>query len=220
MKNIFLLIFLGFTFLSYSQAIGEEELLLKIQSSQESCMGAHESIVLRINEELAGFVWEKNIRLNNVNIIKYFTYPSGEQVSAIFDVNLTKNKAWSYSYDQKAAADLFIAKGLRVTQSYNKLMINARQNLIFAENISEDDKVILELYCPHEEFLQALRIGKPQSIEFQITGIQGSVNTDIKVLGIVTKVHTERQVIKCSNGHEYDKNVGYKFCPSCGEPLK
>lgn len=220
MKNIIFILFLSFASVAYSQLICEEELLLKIQSSQESCMGAHESIVLRINEELAGFVWGKNVRLNNVNIIKYFSYPSGEQVSAIFDINITKNKAWSYAFDQKAAADLFIAKGLRVTQSYNKLMINARQNLILAENIREDNKIILELYCPQEEFLQALRIGIPQSIEFQITGIRGSADTDIKLLGVVSKVHTEKQVIKCSNGHEYDKSSGYKFCPSCGEPVK
>jgi len=220
MKNTLILLLLSIGVLAYSQVMSEDELYLKIKSSQESCAGAHESIVLRINEELAGFVWGKDVRLNNVNIIKYFTYPSGEQVSAIFDVNITKNKAWSYAYDQKAAADLFMAKGLRVTQSYNKLMINARQNLISAENIKEGDRIILELYCPHEEFLQALRIGIPQSIEFQITGIRGSADTDIKLLGVVTKVHSEKQVIKCSNGHEFDKASGYKFCPSCGETLK
>jgi hypothetical protein len=220
MKNIFILIFLSIGFLAYSQLINEEELYLKIQSSEESCVGAHESIVLRINKELADFVWGKNVRLNNATVIKYFSYPSGEEVSALFDINLTKNKNWSYIYDQKTAADLLIDKGLRVSQSYNKVLINARQNLILAENIKDGYKVILELYCPHEEFLQGLRIGIPQSIEFQITGMLGSADTDLKILGVVTKVHSERQVLKCANGHEYDKASAYKFCPSCGEPLK
>lgn len=225
MKNTFILLFLSLGFLNigfiaHSQAISEEELYLKIQSSEERCTGAHESIVLRINKELADFVWGKNVRLNNAQVVKYFSYPSGEQVSAIFDINLTKNKNWSYPYDQKVAADLLIAKGLRVTQSYNKLLINARQNLILAENIKDEHKIVLELYCPQEEFLQGLRIGIPQSIEFQITGIRGSADADLKILGVVTKVHTERQIIKCSNEHEYDKVSGYKFCPSCGEALK
>lgn len=220
MKNIFILLLLSIGVLAFSQDISEEELRLKIQSAQESCVGAHESIVLRINKELADFVWGKNIRFNNTSVVKYFTYPSGEQVSAIFDINLTKNKNWSYSYDQKAAAELLMDKGLRVTQSYNKLLINAKQNLILAENIVDDHKIILQLYCPHEEFLMGLRIGIPQSIEFQITGIQGSADSDVKLLGIVTKVHTERQVMKCSNGHEFDKASGYKFCPKCGQPVK
>lgn len=220
MKNIFIPLFLSISFLAYSQVISEEELYLKIQSSKESCVGAHESIVLRINKELADFVWGKNVRLNNAQVIKYFSYPSGEQVSAIFDINLTKNKYWSYQYDQKAAADLLIANGLRVTQSYNKLLINAKQNLILAENINAEHKIVLELYCPHEEFLQGLRMGIPQSIEFQITGILGSADADLKILGIVTTVHSERQVLKCSNGHEFDKASGYKFCPFCGEPVK
>jgi len=99
-------------------------------------------------------------------------------------------------------------------------LINAKQNLILAENIVDEHKLVLQLYCPHEEFLQGLRIGIPQSIEFQITGIHGSADSDVKILGVVTKVYAERQVLKCSNGHEFDKASAYKFCPRCGEPVK
>ena len=107
-----------------------------------------------------------------------------------------------------------------MTQSYNKLWINAKQDLLLAENVKEGNKTILELYCPHEKFLEVLRIGQIQSIEFLITSCLGSVSSDTKIHGVVTKVHAERQIIKCSNGHEFDKDVGYKFCPTCGEPLE
>jgi len=220
MKNIFFLLFLSFSFVAYSQVINEEELIQKIQTAKKNCVGAHESIVLRTNEDLARSVWGKNVRMNEVNIIKYFNHPSGEPLAAVFDINLTKNKNWTYPYDQQAASDLFTSNGVRVTSSYNKLMINARQELILAENDKEGSKMILELYCPREEFLQVLRIGQPQSIEFLISGILGGIDTDTRISGIVTKVYAERQVIKCSNGHEYDKDAGYKFCPTCGEPLK
>ncbi len=220
MKKLFFLLFLSFTFLTYSQVITGEELQLMIESAQKNVVGAHESIVLRTNQELAKSLWGKNVRLNETKISKFFTYPSGEKVTAGVDIYMTKNKAWSYLYDKKVAADLLIENGVRVTQSYDKTLINARQDLFLAENEKDGNKIILELYCPSQELLELLRIGQPQSIEFLITGLWGNMSTGNKIYGILTKVHADRQVIKCSNGHEYDKDVGYKFCPACGEPLK
>jgi hypothetical protein len=206
--------------MSYSQLITGEELQIMIESAQKNCVGAHESIVLRTNENLAKTIWGKKARLNETDIIKFFNYPAGEQVSAGVDINLSKNKNWSSLYDPKAAANLLIENGVRVTQSYDKSWISAKQDLILAENESEGNKIILELYCPYEKFLEVLRIGQTQSIEFLITACWGSANQDIKIRGVLTQVYAEKPIIKCSNGHEFDKDVRYKFCPSCGEPLK
>ena len=96
---------------------------------------------------------------------------------------------------------------------------------MYAESKKEGHEITLELYCPHESLLEVLRIGRTQSIEFLITGYWGGVSSDggksdAKIYGVLTLVNTEAQLIKCSNGHGFDKDVGHKFCPTCGEPLK
>ncbi len=226
MKNIsFVLLlsvslFLSVSLTTYSQVITGEELQLMIESAQKNCVGAHESIVLRTNENLAKSLWGKKVRLNETNIIKFFNYPAGENLSAGVDVYMSKNKSWSYSYDPKTVANLLTDKGVRVTQSYDKLKINAKQDLILAENEQDSTKIILELYCPYEKFLEDLRIGQTQSIEFLVSGCWGSATKDTKIHGVLIQVNAEKPIIKCSNGHKFDKEVGYKFCPDCGEPLK
>ena len=125
-----------------------------------------------------------------------------------------------YVYDPKTAADLLTANGVRVSQSYNQPWINANQDLLYAETVKDGDKIILEIYAPYQKFLEILRIGKVQSIEFLVTGISGSPSTASKIFGVLTQVNLEKQTVKCSNGHEFDKDAGYKFCPVCGEPLK
>ena len=220
MKKASVLLFLGISALAYSQAIPEEEFTLMLNRAQESCVGAHESAVMGINVELAKTIWSKKIRFNNVNIIRYFKHSRGEKVSAGLDIANNNSTGWVSEYDQKSAADLFTENGVRVTQSYNTLWINANQALIYAEKEKEGQKTIFELYCPQQSVLQKLRTGKTQSIEFIITGIRGSVSTDNRIYGILTEVHTEQQVVKCTNEHEFDKGLGYKFCPTCGEPLE
>ena len=220
MKNILFLLLLSLPILAYSQVITGEELHLKVKSAQENCEGAHESIVLRSNEELAKTIWGKTVRLNEAMVVKFFNHTGGEQATGGVDINLTKNKGWSYAYDPQAVADLLTGNGVRVTQSYNKQWINAKQDLLYAEVERDGEKTILSLYCPHEKFLQLLRIGKTQSIEFLITGYFGNPATDNSIYGVLTKVNEEKPIIKCSNGHEYDKATGYKFCPKCGEVLK
>ena len=220
MKNIFFLLFLSFPTVAYSQVMTEEELILMVNHAQEKCVGAHESFVLRTNEDFAKSIWGKKVRFNKANIVRFFDHPSGEKVSAGVDIYSKNTKSWGYSYDQKTAADLLIENGVRVTQSYNTLWIKARQVLLFAENEEEGHKIILELYCPHQKFLELLRTGKSQSIEFLITGYRGSISSNHKIYGVLTQVNVEKQVVKCSNGHEFDIATGYKFCPTCGEPLK
>jgi len=65
-KNVFFLLFLSFSLVTYSQVITGEELQLMVESAQKNCVGAHESIVLRTNENLAKTIWGKNVRLNEV----------------------------------------------------------------------------------------------------------------------------------------------------------
>lgn len=220
MKNVFLLLFLSFSVVTYSQIITEEELKLMVESAQEKSVGAHKSIVLSTNEEFAKSIWGKKVRFNEASIVKFFNHSAGEKVSAGVDIHTNHKTGWVYSYDQKSAADLLMEKGVKVSQSYKTLWINARQDLLYAESKKEGYKITLELYCPHQKFLELLRIGRVQSIEFLITGYSGSVSSNNKIYGVLTEVHVEKQVIKCSNGHEFDKAHGHKFCPTCGEPLK
>jgi len=221
MKNVLFLLFLSFSVLAYSQVITEEELKSRVHNAQEKCVGAHESIVRITNEEFAKSIWGKKVRFNEASIIRFFGHPSGEKVTASVDIYSSNNKSWDYVYNQRTAADLLIENGVRLTQSRNTLWIKANQVLLFAESEREEGrKIVLELYCPHQRFLELLRTGQNQSIEFLITGYRASVSSDSKIYGVLTQVHVEKQVIKCSNGHEFDKNVGYKFCPTCGEPLE
>jgi hypothetical protein len=220
MKNVLVFLFLSFAFAAYSQVITEEQLNTMVVSAQEKCVGAHESIVQSANEEFAKSIWNKQIRLNNAKIIRFFTRPSGEKVSAGVEVFNSSNKGWGYSYDQKGAADLLTKNGVKVTTSYNTLYISANQNLLYAESVTNGHKTILELYCPYQKFLEVLRTGQTQSIEFLVTGYRTSVSSDTRISGVLTQVYADKQVVKCSNGHEFDKALGYKFCPTCGEPLK
>ncbi len=220
MKNIFILFFLGCSFFASAQVITEDQLTTMVKEDQEKCEGAHSSIVLRVNEDFAESIWGKTIRFNNADIIRFFNHPSGEKVYAgVGILNGNKNK-WSFEYDQQTASNLLTKNGVRVTKSYNTQWIIARQDLLYAESNTGPQKTILELYCPKQELLEVLRIGKQQSIEFLITGYAGSVSSSNKIYGILTKVFTVKQVVTCVNGHEYDKSLGYKFCPVCGEPLK
>jgi hypothetical protein len=220
MKKIFFLLFLGFSAITYSQVLTEEELNSEVKSAKERCVGAHESIVELANEEFAKSIWGKKVRFNNANIIRFFARPSGEKVSAGVDIDGRIRNNWAYSFDQKKAEDLFTANGVRVTQSFNTSWISANQNLLYAENNTGGHKTILELYCTQQKLLEVLRTGQTQSIEFLITGYQGSVSSNSKIFGILTQVYADKQVVKCSNGHEFDKALGYKFCPTCGEALK
>lgn len=220
MKNIVSLLLLSISAVAYSQVITEEELSLMIETAQEKCVGAHQSILLRTNEDFAKAIWDKKVRFNNARIVRFFSHSAGEKVSAGVDILKSTPKSWVYAFDQKAAADLFTGNGVRVTQSYNTQWIKARQNIMHAEVEKEGRKIILELYCPKDSFLEILRIGKTQSVEFLITGYRGSTTSNCNIYGVLTEVHAEKQVLKCVNGHEFDKALGYKFCPTCGEPLK
>ena len=220
MKTISFLLFLSFSVVAYSQLITDEEIKSMVKDAQEKSVGAHESIILRANEDFAKSIWGKKVRFNEANIIRFFRHSSGEKVSAGVDIHTSNKNSWAYEYDQKTAADLLTENGVRVTQSYNTLWIKANQDLLYAETNMEGQKIILELYCPQQSFLELLRIGRPQSIEFLITGYKGSVSSNSKIYGVLTQVHAEKQVTKCSNGHEFDKDAGYKFCPTCGEPLE
>jgi hypothetical protein len=220
MKNVCFLFVLSFSVAAYSQVITEDELKSMVVNAQEKSAGAHQSIVQRSSEEFARAIWGKQIRFNNAKIIRFLSHPSGEKVVAGVSIFQGNRNAWDYEYDQQTAADLLTKNGVKVTTSYNTLWINANQNILYAETDTEGQKIDLELYCTQERFLEVLRTGQTQSIEFLITGYRGSTSSATKIYGVLTEVHAERQVIKCANGHEFDKATGYKFCPTCGEPLK
>lgn len=220
MKNIVFLSLLCFSFTTYSQVITEADLNSMIAVAQEKSVGAHQSIVQQTSEEFANSIWGKTVRFNQAKIMKFFTHPSGEKVSAGVDIHKSSNNSWGYSYDQKVAADLLTANGVRVTPSFNTLWISANQTLLSAKNETEGHGTVLELYCPQQKFLTILRMGQTQSIEFYITGYKGSTTSNSKIYGVLTQVNVEMQMVKCSNGHSFDKDAGYKFCPTCGEPLE
>ena len=220
MKKICFLLFLSFSVLAYSQVMTEDELTAMVESAEQKSAGAHASVVQRTSEDFAKSIWGKKVRFNEANIIRFFNHSSGEKVAGGIAINSSNKNSWNYSYDQQKTADLLIENGVRVTKSYNTLWIIARQELLSADNNKEADKITLELYCPQQRFLEILRTGQTQSIEFLITGCWGSATSDTKIQGVLTQVNAEKPIIQCSNGHEYDKDVGYKFCPVCGKPLK
>jgi len=220
MKTTFFLLFLSFSLVAFSQVITEEELSLMVKDAQEKCAGAHQSILLQANEDFAKAIWDKKVRFNEASIVRFFTHSAGEKVSAGVDILKSTSSGWVYEIDQQKAAGLLTKNGVNVTTSYNTQWIKARQNLLYAEVKKDGTKTILELYCPQQRFLEVLRTGKTQSIEFLITGYKGSVSSSTKVYGVLTEVYANKQVVKCANGHEFDKAHGYKFCPTCGEPLE
>jgi hypothetical protein len=220
MKKCILLLLVGISIAGRSQVLPEDEFTNMVRQAQDQCQGAHESVVRSINEEFGTSIWGKRIRMNEADIVRFIQRTSGEKVSAGVDLtNLTKDK-WVYEYDQKTASELMAGKGINVTTSYNSLWIKANQPMVYAEHEKEGRKIILELYCPTQEVLLKLRTGKKQSIEFLVTGYRGSTTGNDKIFGILIQVNDEKQVVKCANGHEFDKALGYKFCPTCGEPLE
>jgi len=220
MKNLSFLLFLSFSVLAYSQVMTEDELKEMVESAVQKSAGAHSSVVQRTSEDFAKSIWGKKVRFNEANIIRFFDHPSGEKVAGGVAINSSSKNTWSYSYDQQKTADLLIANGVRVTKSYNTLTIIARQNLLYADNNKQENKTVLELYCPQQRFLEILRTGQTQSIEFIITGYRANTSSASTIYGVLTEVYVEKQVVSCSNGHEFDKAAGHKFCPTCGEALK
>ena len=220
MKTAFSFLLLSFTLAAFSQVITEEELSTMIKAAEEKCEGAHQSIVVQANEDFAKAIWGKKIRFNNASIVRFFNHSAGEKVTAGVDLFKSKSSGWVYEMDQAQAADLLTQNGVSVTQSYNTRWIKARQTLLHAEDITGAQKIILEMYCPYQRFLEVLRTGKTQSIEFLITGYKGSLTSSTKIYGVLTEAYADKQVVTCSNGHEIDKALGYKFCPTCGEPLE
>ena len=220
MKTLSFLLFLCLPAVVFSQVITEEEISTMVKSAQEKSEGAHQSILIQANEDFAKAIWGKKVRFNEASIVRFFSHSAGEKVSAGVDILKSIPGGWVYEFDQQKAAVLLTKNGVNVTQSYNTRWIKARQNLLYAEVKKDGTKVILELYCPYQRFLEILRTGKTQSIEFMITGYEGSITSSTKIYGVLTEVYVDKQVVKCSNGHEFDKALGYKFCPTCGEPLE
>lgn len=219
-KRILLLLVFGVSIAGYSQMLPGNEFRMMVKQAREEIQGAHESVVRSINEEFATSIWRKEIRLYEADIIRFFKHPGGEKISAGVDLtNLTKN-SWVYEFDQQATSDLLKEKGVQVTTSFNTLWIKANQNLVYIEHTEDGLKSALELYCPTQEVLAKLRTGKQQTIEFLITGYRGSASGNDNISGILTQVQTEKQVVTCTNGHEFDKAQGYEFCPKCGESLE
>lgn len=220
MKTVLFIFFIAISTIAFSQVLSEDELQLMVKTAQDKSVNAHESVIQRTNEDFAKSIWGKSVRFNDANIVRFFNHPQGEKVSAGVDIQNNYKGNWAYTYDQKTAADLLKNYGVRVTTSYNTLWIIARQDLLYAEIKENGKKTTLELYCPKQEFLEVLRTGQTQSIEFMITGYTGSLSSTSNIYGVLTQVNTEKQVVKCTNGHEFDKGLGYKFCPTCGEPLE
>jgi hypothetical protein len=220
MKTVSILILLSFLTLAHSQVITEDVLKSMVKSAQERSTGAHESVIKRTNEEFAKSLWGKKVRFNEADIIKFFSHSAGEKVAADFDVVMNNKRGWGYSYDTQTASNLLFENGVRVANSYNTLWIKAKQDILHAEIKKDGPGITLELYCPQQRFLEVLRIGQTQSIEFLITGYSSSGPSGGKIFGVLSEVHVEQQVITCTNGHSFDKDAGYKFCPTCGEALK
>lgn len=191
MKKLIWILMTGISVAGTSQVISEEAFRMMADQAREDIQGAHQSVVRAINEEFAGSVWRKEIRLDSADILRFHQGTSGEKISAGVDLtNLTGN-GWVYPFDQQAVADLLTEKGVQVTTAFNNLLIKANQTLVTVEDTHEGQKITLELYCPTQEVLQKLRTGRQQTIDFLITGFRGSGPGNSKISGILTQVHTE-----------------------------
>jgi hypothetical protein len=220
MKKTILILIGGISFAGYSQVISEDEFRMKVTRAQEEIQGAHQNVIRAINEKFAGSVWRKEIRLNEADIIRFVQTTSGEKVSAGVDLSNPAGNSWVYEFDQQEATELLKEKGVEVITSFNNLLIKANQTLVYIEHTDEGKKTLLELYCPAREVLEKIRTGRQQTIDFLITGYRGSLSGNSRITGILTQVHTEKQVVQCASGHEFDKALGYQYCPKCGQPLE
>ena len=191
MKKLIWILLTGVSVAGTSQVLSEDEFRMMADQAREEVPGAHQSVVRAINEEFAGSVWRKEIRLNDADILRFIQGTSGEKISAGIDLtNLTGN-GWVFQFDQQAVADLLTEKGVQVTTAFNNLLIKANQTLVAAEDTHEGHKITLELYCPSQEVLQKLRTGRQQTIDFLITGYRGSGSGNSKITGILTQVHKD-----------------------------
>ena len=82
MKNLSFLLFLSFSVLAHSQVMPEDELTTMVKDAQDKSAGAHQSVVQRTSEEFAKSIWDKKVRFNEANIVRFFRHSSGEKVSA------------------------------------------------------------------------------------------------------------------------------------------
>ena len=191
MKKLIWILMAGISVAGNSQVISEEAFRTMVDQARDEVPGAHQSVVRAINEEFAGSVWRKEIRLDNADILRFNQGTSGEKISAGIDLtNLTGN-GWVFQFDQQAVADLLTEKGVQVTTAFNNLLIKANQTLVTVEDTHEGQKITLELYCPAQEVLQKLRTGRQQTIDFLITGYRGIGPGNSEISGILTQVHTD-----------------------------
>ncbi|MEZ5071345.1 MAG: hypothetical protein R2751_10345, partial [Bacteroidales bacterium] len=166
MKKSILLFFAVVSMAAQSQVLPEEEFTSMVKLAQESCEGAHESVLKSLNQEFSTAVVGKVIRLNTADVVRFIQRSSGEKVTAGVDLTGVVKAGWVYEQDQKVTSELLKKQGIQVTTSFNTLWIKANQPMVYIENKENGHKTLLELYCPTQEVLAGLRTGKQQSIEF------------------------------------------------------
>ena len=96
MKKLSFLVFLGFSVIAYSQVLTEEEITSMVEEAQQKSVGAHQSVLVRANEDFAKSVWGKKVRFNAAEIVRFFRHSSGEKVSAGVDILSSNTNCWAY----------------------------------------------------------------------------------------------------------------------------
>jgi hypothetical protein len=215
MKRLFILIFISQSVFSYSQVKQEEAFLLELRDAQSKLTGAAESIQYRFAGEFLNNNFGKKIKFNNV-AVKAFSkanpYSINTSENSIGEVNIE----FAFSDINKVILDNGIKSTVRQDRS-GKKSISIPNDVSLAHMTKKIDDITYYFYLlvPNMTMLEKMRVGKTVSIEFVYNAFKYN-----RIDGVLTKIYEDSEMLKCTNGHEFDKNTEYKFCPKCGLPLE
>lgn len=215
MKHLFILILTLQSIFLYGQVKQEEAFLLELRNAQSNLNGAAESIQYKFAKEFLNSNFGKKIKFSNVTV-KAFSkanpYSINTSENSIGEVNIE----FSFYDINNVILDNGIKSTVRQDRNGKKLIsIPNEVSLAHLTKKIDDITYYFYLLVPDMSMLEKLRVGKTVSIEFAYNAFKYN-----RIDGVLTKIYEDTEMLKCTNGHEFDKNSGYKFCPKCGLPLE
>lgn len=215
MKHLFILILTLQSIFLFSQVKQEEAFLLELRDAQSKITGAAESIQYKFAGEFLNNNFGKKIKFNSVKVTKFTSanpYSINLKGNSIGEVNIE----FAFSDINKVILDNGIKSTVRQDRSGNKkISIPNEVSLAHMSKKIEGTTYYFYLLVPNMAMLEKMRVGKTVSIEFVYNAFKYN-----RIDGVLTKIYEDTQILKCTNGHEFDKNTGYKFCPKCGLSLE
>lgn len=215
MKRLFILIFIFQSIFSFSQVKQEETFLLELRDAQSKLTGAAVSVQNRSAKEFLNNNFGKKIKFNSVKVTKFTSanpYSINTSGNSIGEVNIE----FAFYDINKVILDNGIKSTVRQDRSGKKsISIPNEVSLAHMSKKIDDITYYFYLLVPNMTMLEKMRVGKTVSIEFVYNAFKYN-----RIDGVLTKIYEDTEMLKCTNGHEFDKNTAYKFCPKCGLPLE